>query len=434
VARTTTVAAYEQLHAEGVVESRVGAGTWVAPGLRQETPARIRRGDGARNADTASRARRSLDDTDIAGQSELARRPFATGVCAMPAASQRAWRRLVVRRLGTIGSAHLGYGDPFGSLELRTALAGYLRVARSVICDPAQIAIVSGTQHGIDLALRVLSRPGDAAWIEDPCYPGAAGAFRQYGLDLVPVPVDEKGLDVAAGLRRAPQARLAYVTPSHQYPLGMAMHMSRRLALLRWAKEAGAWIIEDDYDSEFRFEGRPQSALQGLDAAGHVIHIGSLSKVLFPGLRLGYVVMPPALIERFAQARHLSDRFPASLVHDVVTDFILEGSFTAHIRRTRALYARSRDALAAMADRHLAPVGTIAPADRGMHLLLCLKPGLDDRQAAEAAASAGVVTKPLSPMYLGRKPRHGLLLGFTGFARPALDEAVRRLAQALRRL
>ncbi len=434
VARTTTVAAYEQLHAEGVVEGRVGAGTWVVPGLRQETPGRMRRGEAAHSPDATSRARRNPGDGDIASQSELARRPFATGVCAMPAASQRAWRRLVVRRLGTIGSAHLGYGDPFGSLELRTALAGYLRVARSVICDPAQIAIVSGTQHGIDLALRVLSRPGDAAWIEDPCYPGAAGAFRQYGLDVVPVAVDEKGLDVAAGMRRAPHARLAYVTPSHQYPLGMAMHMSRRLALLRWAKETDAWIIEDDYDSEFRFEGRPQSALQGLDTAGRVIHIGSLSKVLFPGLRLGYVVMPPALIERFAQARHLSDRFPASLVHDVVTDFILEGSFTAHIRRTRALYARSRDALAGLADRHLASIGSIAPADRGMHLLLCLKPGLDDRRAAEAAASAGVVTKPLSPMYLGRKPRHGLLLGFTGFARPALDEAVRRLAQALRRL
>lgn len=435
VARTTTVAAYEQLHAEGVVAGRVGAGTYVAAGLNQQAPSRPRRRDIAASPQkkgSPSPATATFDDSDVRRQSELARRPFATGVCAMPAASQRAWRRLAARHLGNIGSAHLGYGDPFGAPALRAALASYLRVARSVVCDPAQIAIVSGTQHGIDLALRVLSKPGDAAWIEDPCYPGALGAYRQHGLRVVAVPVDDKGLDVATGRRRDGAARLAYVTPSHQYPLGMSMHVSRRLELLRWAQDAGAWIIEDDYDSEFRFEGRPLSSLQGLDPAARVVHIGSLSKMLFPGLRLGYVVMPPSLIEPFARARHLSDRFPASIAHDIVSDFILDGAFTSHIRRTRALYARARDALAALAQKHLVGAGTIAPADRGMHLLLFLRPGLDDRRAAAAAARAGVVTKPLSPMYIERRPRHGLLLGFTGFARSALDDAVRRLARALR--
>jgi GntR family transcriptional regulator/MocR family aminotransferase len=247
----------------------------------------------------------------------------------------------------------------------------------------------------------------------------------------VPVAVDDNGIDVAAGMRLAPHARVVYVTPAHQYPLGMAMHMSRRLELLHWARDAGAWIIEDDYDSEFRFEGRPLSALQGLDGAGRVVHIGSLSKMLFPGLRLGYVVLPPALVEPFARARHLADRFPASIAHEIVTGFILDGSFTAHIRRTRALYARSRDTLAALARKHLADAGTIAVADRGMHLLLHLRPGLDDGRAAEAAARAGVAAKPLSPMYVGHPPRHGLLLGFTGFTRTAIDDGVRRLAQAL---
>ncbi|WP_051248671.1 PLP-dependent aminotransferase family protein [Inquilinus limosus] len=416
VSRTTVVAAYDQLQAEGVVAGRVGAGTYVAAGIEAEEQPAAPAESPARTAATTWR-------------SETV--PFAAGFCGMHPATERAWGRLVQRHLRGIGIRQRAYGDPMGHRPLREALAEYLRVARSVDCDADRIAIVSGSQQGLDLVLRSVAEAGDPAWIEDPCYPAALACLRQHRLRITPVPVDAQGLDVAAGLALEPGARLVYCTPTHHYPLGVAMSLPRRLALLDWARD-GRWVIEDDYDSEFRFSGRPLSALQGLDRHGRVVYIGTLSKVLFPGLRTGYVVLPPGLVDRFAAIRNAADRFPSTILDDVLVDFINEGHFTRHIRRMRQEYGERRErliaALAAEVGEHL----TVAPIDRGMYIVADLRSGLDDVAVAEAARRRGLVVRPLSPMHIAAPPRQALILGFTGFPPQALDAAARTLGAVLR--
>ncbi|MDR6287986.1 GntR family transcriptional regulator/MocR family aminotransferase [Inquilinus ginsengisoli] len=420
VSRTTVVAAYDQLQAEGVVAGRVGAGTYVASEIeaRDERP-------GAAVAEPPGRDR----PAPAAWRAETL--PFATGFCGMHAVTERAWGRLVQRHLRGIGIRQRTYGDPLGDRPLREAIAEYLRVARSVVCDADRIALVSGSQQGLDLILRVLARAGDPAWIEDPCYPAALAAMRQHRLDILPVPVDDQGLDVAAGLALRPDARLVYCTPTHHYPLGVAMSLARRLQLLDWARD-GRWVIEDDYDSEFRFSGRPLSALQGLDRHDRVVYLGTLSKVLFPGLRIGYVVLPPQLVDGFAAVRNAADRFPSSVLDDVLVDFINEGHFTRHIRRMRQEYGERRERLIAALQAEAGDHLTVAPIDRGMYLVADLRPGLDDCAVAEAARRRGVVVRPLSPMHVAAPPRSALILGFTGFSPQALDEAARTLGAVLR--
>ena len=239
----------------------------------------------------------------------------------------------------------LGYGNPAGYWPLRREIPAHLATARAVRCDPEQVIVVSGSQQALDLASRVLLDPGDAVWIEDPGYMGARGTLAGSGARLVPVPVDEEGLVVAAGIKREPGARLACVTPSHQYPLGVTMSLTRRLELLGWAERSGAWVIEDDYDSEHRYTGRPLEALQGLDAEGRVVYVGTFSKVLFPALRLGYLVVPPDLTGAFTVARELVDRHPPTVEQAVLAEFIAAGHFGRHLRRMRALYAARQEAL-----------------------------------------------------------------------------------------
>ncbi|HEU5218538.1 MAG TPA: PLP-dependent aminotransferase family protein, partial [Gemmatimonadales bacterium] len=324
----------------------------------------------------------------------------------------------------------LSYGQPFGFLPLRQALTEYLGSARGVRCEAEQVLIVNGSQQGLDLAARVLLDPGDRAWLEDPGYNGARGAFAAVGGVSVPVPVDEEGLVVKEGRRLAADARVAFVTPSRQLPLGMALSLSRRLELLDWARTSDAWIIEDDYDSEFRYVGRPLAALHGLDPHGCVIYAGTFSKVTFPSVRLGYLVVPPALAEAFAAVRSFADYAPPWLAQAVMADFMAEGHFERHIRRMRALYKERQDTLVSHGRRELAGALDLQPSDAGMTLLGWLPPGTNDVAAAAAAREYKVDVLPLSS-FSNRPTRPGLLLGYAGVREREIRDGTARLAQAL---
>jgi GntR family transcriptional regulator/MocR family aminotransferase len=437
VARATVVSAFEQLMAEGYLEGRSGSGTFVARDLPDDllhagAPAVATRPAGA-VPPGLSRRGQALAAARV-GASPLGQgppRPFQYGAPDAAGLPLELWSRLAARHYRSPSPELLTYGDPAGYRPLREAVAAYLAAARGVRCTPEQVVIVSGSQQGLDLAARLLLDPGEQAWVEDPGYLGARGALEAAGAALVPVPIDAEGLDVAAGARLAPQARLAYVTPSHQFPLGATMSLPRRLALLAWARAAGAWVLEDDYDSEYRYAGRPLAALQGLDDAGRVIYIGTFSKVLFPSLRLGYLVAPPALAGAFAAARALADRHPPGVLQAVLADFIAEGHFVRHIRRARERYAERQEALV----HALAPLADrleTTPAAAGMHLVGMLPPGADDRAVAEAASRHGVYTTPISAYALRPLPRGGLLLGYSAFTPPQLREAAARLGRALR--
>jgi GntR family transcriptional regulator/MocR family aminotransferase len=338
----------------------------------------------------------------------------------------QAWSTLVARHVRNPRASLLHYGDPMGHRPFREAVASYLRTARGVRCEADQVMVVSGSQQALEIAARVLFEPGAPVWVEEPGYVGARDALAMAGARLVPVPVDASGLDVSAGIAREPEARGVYVTPSHQYPLGVTMTAARRLALLDWAQRGGAWVIEDDYDSEYRYESLPIASLQGLDRDARVVYVGTFSKVLFPALRLGYVVVPADLVARFAAVREAMDVCPPSLFQAVLADFISEGHFGRHLRRMRILYADRRKALVEALARELPQVEVIGDA-AGMHLVAALPPGARDRELAVRAAGRGLWTMPLSACYLGPARRAGLVLGYGGVTEREIREAVRRL-------
>ncbi|HXZ05724.1 MAG TPA: PLP-dependent aminotransferase family protein, partial [Ktedonobacteraceae bacterium] len=287
----------------------------------------------------------------------------------------------------------------------------------------------------LDLSARVLLDPGDDVLIEDPCYPGAKGALLGAGANLIAVPVDKEGMCVTPEMVSSATANMAYVTPSHQYPLGVTMSLSRRLALLEWARRAKAWILEDDYDSEFRYKGRPLAALQGLDTSGRVIYMGTFSKVLFPALRVGYMVVPPDLVDGFVAARTTIDLHPPTLGQVILTDFLDEGHFGRHIRRMRELYARRQAALVSAVEQELKGLLEVSPHEAGMYLIGWLLDDLNDQRASEAAAAYGIEAPPLSMFHIepeNSQDAQGLLLGYTAFREDEIRTGVQRLAKVLR--
>jgi GntR family transcriptional regulator/MocR family aminotransferase len=439
ISRNTVLNAYGQLLAEGYVEGEVGSGTYVARTLPDEL---LHARASATRAPQLPQAGRALSRRGALLATTRVPTPlfpgelkaFRPGVPALDAFPFELWARLVARRWRRPQRALLGYGDPAGYRPLREAIATYLGEARAVRCEPEQVIVVAGSQQALDLTARMLLDAGDAAWIEDPGYLGARGALLGAGAQLVPVPVDGEGLDVAAGMTHNPAARLIYVSPSHQYPYGVTMSLPRRLALLEWASRAGAWVLEDDYDSEYRYAGRPLAALQGLDSEGRVIYLGTFSKVLFPALRLGYMVVPADLVEAFVAARALSDRHSPSLDQATLADFIADGHFARHIRRMRALYEERQAILVAAAVRELEGLLDVRAAEAGMHLVGWLPEGIDDVCASRQAAAHGVEAPPLSLYSLAPLRRGGLLLGYTAVGEKEILEGVRRLAKALRTL
>jgi GntR family transcriptional regulator/MocR family aminotransferase len=300
-----------------------------------------------------------------------------------------------------------------------------------VRCEANQIVIVSGSQQALEISTRVLLDPGSAVWMEDPGYRLARSVFAVNGCRIVPVPVDDEGLNVSAGIRQCPNARAALVTPSHQYPLGMTMSASRRLQLLDWAESSGCWIIEDDYDSEYRYENLPIPSLQGLDANSRVIYIGTFSKVLFPSLRLGYIVLPPDLVERFLAARVAMDISPSAFHQAVLADFIGEGHFSRHIRRMRLLYAERRRVLIETLREQLGLAAEVLGGQAGMHLSLTMR-GINDREVAKRAAKDGLWLVPLSTSYLCKPARQGFILGFGSTGVEQIPDAVGKLCALLK--
>ena len=431
VSRASVVSAYEQLLAEGYAEGRRGAGTFVAADLSGllDAPAAPATPAAPRPALPERALEGPLDPpiTTVPGDA-----PFNTGRTLLDVRAADAWARSTRRALRALGPEHFGYADPRGDPALRSAIADYLRAARGVRCEAEQVMVTSGAQHAVDIVARVLASPGAPVWVEDPGYPSTVHALAAAGAKLCPIPVDDEGLVVAEGVAAAPNARAAFVTPSHQYPLGVTLSMARRLELLAWSRTAGAWIVEDDYCSEFRYAGPPLASLQGLDGGERVIYVGTFNKALFPGLRLGYLVAPKALAPALAQARRLMDRQPSTLTQAIVLDFLREGHFAAHIRRRRLAYHAQRDALADAIARHAGDVLSPVAPDQGMHLIAYLADGRSDSAAEAAAAEAGVIARAISPLYRKAPPRQGLLLGFSGFAPGQMARPAARLGEALR--
>ncbi|HEX7154076.1 MAG TPA: PLP-dependent aminotransferase family protein [Thermoanaerobaculia bacterium] len=428
LARKTVEEAYAQLEAEGYLVRRGGSGSFVAD-VARAMPARHQRVVKLSGRRTLSKRGRAIAASTACVEPTTVR-PFAAGLPAVDAFPLELWQRLVTRHARRLDGAALIYGDPAGHPPLREAIAAYLGNARGVRCDASQVVIVSSSQQALDLIARLTIDPGDDVWIENPSYPGARAALHGSGARLVPVRADDDGLDVAQGIELAPAARLAYVTPSHQYPLGSTMSLERRLALLASARRADAWIVEDDYDSEFRYDGRPVPAIQGLDTAGRVIYVGTFTKVLFPSLRLAYLVLPPDLVQSFVNARAQIDGHAPPFLQGVVAELITEGHFGAHLRRMRALYRGRRDVFLEAAQKHLRSL-EFPVLHAGLRATGFFRDGRDDREASRQAARRGIEAPPLSRYYLGGPARTGLVLGYAGLTPEEIRRGVRELAKVV---
>jgi len=431
LSRGTIVAAFEQLGSEGYVEGKTGSGTYVSQVLPEELlqVGRVRaQGGSRRRRPQLSVYARRLRPVPVVERGPA--RAFRANLPALDAFPTALWAQVAARRLRRVSWRLLAGGDPLGYLPLRQAVAEYLNTSRGVKCSPEQVLIVSGVQEALDRTAHLLLNPGDPVWMEEPGYPRAAIVFRAVGARICPTPVNGEGFDLQLGKRRWRRAKLVYVTPAHQFPLGVTMSLRRRLELLEWARESGALIFEDDYDSEYRYAGRPIPAMQGLDRSGVVIFSGSFSDVLFPALRLGYVVIPPDLVNAFAAAESSSTHHPPPLEQAILSDFINEGHFARHIRRMRELYAERLAAFLEAAHSRLAGLLRIPPVEAGLQTVGWLQGKLTAEQAAAAARKHDVEVVPLS-RYSRLHRTRGLLLGFAAVDVPELRSGVQRLAQAL---
>src|SRR5262245_18602523 len=443
LSRNTVLQAYEQLVAEGYAAPRAGSGHYVAASLPDdaiEVEARAPRAGAAgppapeRSSAWLARLRRASPPAGLSWSlgSERARCEFRYGEPAYADLPITAWCRALARRARRAKVRELAYAAPGGAPELRRALAAYLARARGVACAPEQIVVTHGVQQGIDLAARVLVDPGVRVAVEEPCYAGISLALEAAGARLVPVPVDADGLDVARLARLAP-VRLVCVTPSHQFPTGGVLPLSRRLELLAYARQYRALVFEDDYDSEYRYGGRPVECLQGLDGAGRVVYAGTASKLPFPALRVGWLVVPEAIVSGFLLAKAASDTGSPSLEQLALADFIEGGHLERHVRRTRLRNAARREALLAALQAHLGDAAVVSGTDAGLHVLLWLP----DLPASRASAfrhrcrEAGVGIYPVAPYYREPPDRAGYVLGYAALDEDRIREGVAKLAECL---
>jgi GntR family transcriptional regulator/MocR family aminotransferase len=450
VSRNTAVMAYEQLRADGYIEARLGAaGTIVAPVLPPDSSQSLRRQKypgnraGARLGITGDQIlRASREVAKRLGLQSLTweltparmRYDFRPGRAAFADVPYALWCRLLGSRARRASMRDLDYGPPQGRWELREAIATRLRRLRGVDASPERIVIVNGTQQGFDLISRVLLSPGDRVLIEEPHYDGPRCTFQSAGAELVRSPVDDNGIRIPKGTTMKARFRLAYVTPSHQFPTGVVLPISRRLELLNWAGRAGAFIVEDDYDSEYRYDGPPLQALAGVDREGRVIYVGTFSKILFPALRLGYLVLPQSLVDPFVAAKAMADTGTAALEQLALADFINMGHFDRHLRRTNASNAARRNALIAAISKEFGDRAEVCGANAGLHLLVWLKGkgGGMIKDVHRKAENAGVGLYTADSFYIHPPKRTGIVLGYAPLRERDIRDGIRRLAETLK--
>ena len=429
ISRTVVLLAYEQLLAEGFITGRGGSGTYVSEGLAGNGSPGKRRLARLRLSRFGEAAMGSMATVNtplprpvaprynfIYGRSDLETFPFAL------------WRRLLLRQARRGSTRQFDYGSALGNPELRAAICAHLRRARAVVCDPSEVMVVNGSQQALDLVMRVLVQPGDAVAIENPQYDGIREALRVAGSRLRPVPVDRDGLDPA---RLPEDARMVFVTPSHQFPTGAILSLDRRLALLRWARRRNAVIVEDDYDGEFHYDGRPLESLQGLDREGRIIYIGTFSRTVFPALRIGYLIAPASLVPAFTAAKWLSDLHSATLEQQTLAEFIRGGMYERHLRRLRRRNTARRAALLEAIGKYLGDRVEVTGEGAGAQVVLWPRKRVSEEAIVAEAAKKGVGIYGIAHCYVRKPSRPGFLLGYARLTEREIREGIRLLGEVL---
>ncbi|MEL6821890.1 MAG: PLP-dependent aminotransferase family protein [Calditrichota bacterium] len=434
ISRTTVTMAFEHLMLEGYIRGKQGAGTFI----NEDIPERLL----FANRETLSERRhhpdimeRKVPGKNLAAVLERERddynafAPFKPGVPDLSKFPFRKWGKLLSISANTLSVERFGYGSSAGYKPLRKAIANYLRIARGVKCGAQQVIITSGSQQGISLICRVLLEKGSTVGFEDPGYVDAQNIFRSNNIHTLPIPLDEEGIN----FKNIPEKpELIYVTPSHHYPLGITMSLNRRLELLDYANSIGSWILEDDYDSEYRYNGLPLSALQGLDNSASVIYMGTFSKVMFPGIRLGYLVVPEALIDPFIAARLLADRHSPFFEQSAMEMFLSEGHYGRHVRKMRLLYQKRRDTFYSLVENHLNDYLDLHPTEAGLHTVAWLKQHKNDKLFAEQMLKSGIYTPALSGYTIKYEQKPGLVLGYAAYSGGKIERTILKMKQVLR--
>ena len=432
ISRSTAEAAYAQLEDEGYLTRGVGSGSYVSAGTAMVSPGRTRPVS-LQPADYSNAlSKRGQQIASLGGCIDPREvRSFSAGMPALEAFPLATWQRLMARRMRHDATGLMMYGDQQGLAQLREAIASYLSLSRGVDCDADQVIVLTSSQQALVLISMMLLDAGDRVWMEEPGYRGAQTAFSAAGAKLVPVPVDADGMCVARALRTAPHAKLAYVTPSHQYPLGVTLSLPRRLQLIEWARRENGWLVEDDYDSEFHYDSRPIAAIHGLDQHRRVLYIGTFSKVMFPGIRIAYLVVPKPLVPSFVAARSHVDGHTAPLQQAVLADFMQDGHFMAHVRRMRELYRARRDIFMEEMQRHLSDRLLPQPTQGGLQTACMLfDQRLSDKRLAGVAAQADIDLPLLSRLYLDDSKQSGFVMGFSALAPSQIRDGMKTLAKA----
>ncbi|QFY44293.1 PLP-dependent aminotransferase family protein [Candidatus Methylospira mobilis] len=434
VSRSMVVLGYEQLLAEGYIESHTGKGTFVSaklPDNLDSAPAPQNRAAVSLKGRLSRMGKVLADSPFFYGAEEPAPVPFKPNQPDYGHFPLSIWNRIVSKRANALRPRSMGYADPAGYLPLRASIAEHLRYTQRIRCTAEQVVITNSAQQALDLCIRLLLDPGDTVWMEDPGYPGAKALFSAVGAQVIAVPVDANGMDIQAPIQMVAHAKLAYVTSAHQSPIGPALSLERRIALLEWAEQHQATILEDDYDGEFRFNSTPVAPIKSLDSTDRVIYMGTFSKLLFPSIRLAYVLLPEWLQKPFASAMSLTCRHVGLEAQTVLCEFIAEGHYARHLRRMKLIYQERAEAFTSACDEQLDGLLDVCPISTGLDACAFLPENFDDVEVSWRLKQCGIEARPLSFYGIERKPRNGLVLGFSAFTPEQIVSGVQQMSKIL---